>query len=230
VDRAVAVKVCGITNLADAELAADLGAWALGLIFYPRSPRACPFAEAVAISAALRRRLRLCGVFVNAPLERVVQHAEDLHLELVQLHGDEGPAYCAEVARRAGVQVIKAFQVGASGDLVQAERYRVDYHLLDSRPRRAPSLRGGSGETFDWSLLAARRSDVPLILSGGLTPENVGAAIAAARPYGLFAVDTATGTERSPGRKDRGRLQAFFEAVAKANAAEGERLAGPVGC
>jgi phosphoribosylanthranilate isomerase len=217
VERPVAVKVCGITNLADANLAAALGAWAVGLIFYPRSPRRCSFAEALAISTALRRRTLVCGVFVNAPLAQVVSYVEDLHLDLVQLHGDEGPAYCAEVARRAGVKVIKAVQVGSSGDLLQAERFHTDFHLLDSRPRTGAALRGGSGQPFEWSLLAARRSSVPLILSGGLTPANVQDAIAAAAPYNLYAVDTASGTELSPGKKDPAALEAFFAAVARAN-------------
>jgi len=217
VDRPVAVKVCGITNLGDAELAAELGAWAVGLIFYPNSPRRCSLEQAASISAALRRRVAVCGVFVNAPLAQVAAYVEDLPLDLVQLHGDEGPSYCAEVARRTGAKVIKAIQVGASGDLLQAERYHTDFHLLDSRPRPGSSLRGGTGQPFEWSLLAARRTTVPLILSGGLHPGNVAAAIAAAAPYNLFALDTASGTERSPGRKDPQLLRAFFAAVARAN-------------
>jgi phosphoribosylanthranilate isomerase len=211
------VKICGITRLEDAELATELGAWALGMVFYAPSPRRCSLAEAGRIAAAMRRRTELCGVFVNATMDEVVAHAEQLGLTLLQLHGDEGPSFCAEAARRTGARVIKAVQVRASGDIKAAERFHVDFHLLDARPATAAGrpLRGGTGETFDWDLLAERRSRVPLILSGGLTPENVGEAIAAATAHGLYAVDSASGTEAAPGRKDHGRLRAFFAAAAR---------------
>jgi phosphoribosylanthranilate isomerase len=209
------VKICGITRLPDAELAVDLGAWALGMIFYPASPRRCSQEQAQRISAALRRRVELCGVFVNSPLDEVVTTVEEVGLSLVQLHGDEGPAFCAEVARRSGARVVKAVQVSDAGDVRDLNRFHVDFHLVDARPRggQASGLRGGTGATFDWELLAARRSQVPLVLSGGLTAENVGEAIASVQP---FAVDTASGTEAAPGRKDPKRLQAFFAAVAGA--------------
>jgi phosphoribosylanthranilate isomerase len=212
--RATRVKICGITNLADAELATETGAWALGMIFYAPSPRSCSLAEAQRVAAALRRRVQLCGVFVNAPLEEIAAIAEQLELALVQLHGDEGPAFCAEVARRTGARVIKAAQVSVAGDVRALERFHVDYHLLDSRPRAdaRAGLRGGTGETFDWSLARERRSRIPLILSGGISAENVQAAIAAVRPY---AVDSASGTESAPGRKDPQRLRALFAAVAQ---------------
>lgn len=206
------VKICGLTNLADAELAASLGAWALGMVFYRYSPRRCPAAQAQLIAATLRRRTELCGVFVNATLERVVKTAEDLQLSLVQLHGDEGPSFCAEVARRTGAKVIKAIQVANAGELRDSERFHTDYHLLDARPkdpaRRA--LRGGTGETLDWSLLATRHTKVPLILSGGLTADNVAEAIATTHP---FAVDVASGVEQAPGLKDPELLRAFFDAA-----------------
>ncbi|HXW58945.1 MAG TPA: phosphoribosylanthranilate isomerase [Solirubrobacteraceae bacterium] len=214
------LKVCGITNLEDAELATQLGAWTLGMIFYEGSPRRCSPARAQEIAAALRRRVGLCGVFVNAPLEQVVGTCEQLGLGMVQLHGDEGPSFCAEVRRRSGARVAKAAQVADAGDVRDVERFHVDFHLLDARPRTAHGERprGGTGQTFDWTLLAGRTSDVPLILSGGLTSENVAEAIAVTRP---FAVDTASGTEAAPGRKDPERLRAFFDAVREG--------AGPVG-
>jgi phosphoribosylanthranilate isomerase len=207
------VKICGITNLPDAELAVELGAWALGMIFYEGSPRQCSPAEAQMIAASLRRRVELCGVFVNAPLERIVRDSEELGLTLVQLHGDEGPSFCAEVARRTGARIIKAAQVSGSGDVQDLERFHVDFHLLDARAKAVArqGMRGGTGETFDWELVRARRSQVPLILSGGLTPENVAEAIAVVAP---FAVDNASGTESAPGHKDPERLRAFFRAVA----------------
>lgn len=207
------VKICGITNLADGELAVELGAWALGMIFYEASPRRCSTAEAETIASALRRRVELCGVFVNAPLEHVVAQSEAVGLTLLQFNGEEGPSFCAEAARRTGARVIKAVQVSMAGDVRDLERFHVDYHLLDARAKDPGklSLRGGTGETFDWTLVRARRSKVPLILSGGLTAENVAAAIAATAPY---AVDTASGTESAPGRKDPDKLRDFFAAVA----------------
>src|SRR5436190_599215 len=115
------VKICGNTNLADATRAVELGAWALGLIFYERSPRSCRTAEAEAITASLRRRTELCGVFVNATLDRVAGLADRLGLTMVQLHGDEGPAYCAEVARRTGCRVAKAVRVRSLADMGRVE-------------------------------------------------------------------------------------------------------------
>ncbi|HTA12412.1 MAG TPA: phosphoribosylanthranilate isomerase [Solirubrobacteraceae bacterium] len=209
------VKICGITNLDDAEFAFELGAWALGMIFYEGSPRRCSNAEAQVIAAALRRRVQLCGVFVNAPLELIARQSEDLGLSLVQLHGDEGPAFCSEVARRTGAHVIKAVQVSVPADVRDLERFHVDFHLLDARSKalERQGMRGGTGETFDWGLVATRRSKVPLILSGGLSAENVAEAIAVVQPY---AVDSASGTESTPGHKDHDKLRAFFDAVAEA--------------
>lgn len=206
------VKICGITTLADAELAVGLGAWALGMIFYEGSPRRCSSGEAQVIVAALRRRVELCGVFVNAPLEQIVRDCEELGLTMVQLHGDEGPSFCAEIRRRTGARVIKAAQVSGASDVQDLERFHVDFHLLDARSKAVArqGMRGGTGETFDWGLIAARRSKIPLILSGGLTAENVGEAIAVAHPY---AVDSASGTESAPGHKDPAKLRAFFDAV-----------------
>ncbi len=208
------VKVCGITTLEDAQLACELGAWALGMIFYEGSPRRCALAQARVVCAAMRRRAELSGVFVNAPLGQVVATSEELGLTLLQLHGDEGPAFCAEAARRTGTRVIKAVQVAGAGDVRDIERFHVDFHLFDTRPH-AGGLRGGTGESFDWRLLAQRRSRVPAILSGGLTVDNVAEGIAAVRPW---AVDTASGTERAPGHKDPVRMRAFFDAVAEAGA------------
>jgi phosphoribosylanthranilate isomerase len=212
------VKICGVTDVHDATLAAELGAWAVGMVFYEPSPRRCSFEQALRIASALHRReVELCGVFVNAPLQELERHVDELGLSIIQLHGDEGPVFCAEAARRTGVKAIKAIQVVGAGDVRELERYHVAFHLADAkaRSREAKSLRGGTGETFDWDLLAARRSHTPLILSGGLGPQNVGEAIARVRPY---AVDSASGTERAPGHKDEAKLRAFFAAVASSEA------------
>jgi phosphoribosylanthranilate isomerase len=195
------VKHCGITSLHDAELCLDAGAWALGMILWRDSPRACSIDEAGRITRTLRRRVELAGVFVNEHLGRVVELADVLGLTIVQLHGDEGPAFCGEIARRTGAKVIKAVRVRTLGDVAALEPFHTDFHLLD----------GGGGETFAWNLVRARRAGPPLILAGGLTAENVGEGIGAVRP---FAVDVASGTEREPGVKDPEKVHAFSAAVA----------------
>ena len=209
------VKVCGITNVEDARLAQELGAWALGMIFYDGSPRRCARSSARVICAELRRRVELCGVFVNAGFEEIEHTTAELGLTLLQLHGDEGPAFCAEIKRRTGARVIKAMQVSDEGDVRELERFHVDFHLLDAPPRTVDgrALRGGTGERFDWKLVRGRRASIPLILSGGLSAANVAEAITAVRPW---AVDTASGTESAPGHKDPDRLRAFFQAVGDA--------------
>jgi phosphoribosylanthranilate isomerase len=205
------IKVCGITNIDDAQRALDLGAWAIGLIFHEPSPRACALPDAEEIGRRLKRAApEVTGVFVNRPLEEVAAIAEACSLSLLQLHGEEGPAYCDEAARRTGCRVMKAVQVRDRSSLTALRAFHVDLHLLDAHH---PELRGGTGTTFDWELIRKWR-DVPLVLSGGLTPENVGDGIAAARP---FAVDTASGTEAEPGRKDPAKLDAFFRAVVRAD-------------
>jgi len=204
----VRVKICGITRPEDAELAVELGAWALGFILWRRSPRAADPAVAAGIALALRRRVELVGVFVNASLDEIAQAAEALHLSHVQLHGDEGPAFCAEVARRTGAKVIKAVRIAGASDFQDLERFHTDFHLLDTG---AIGKRGGTGETWDWALAARRRRKIPAILSGGLTAENVAAGIAAVDPY---AVDVASGVEAAPGVKDPDKLAAFLAAAA----------------
>jgi phosphoribosylanthranilate isomerase len=203
----VRVKVCGITRPEDAELAVELGAWALGFILWHSSPRAADPDVAAGIAQELRRRAELVGVFVNATLDEIAQAAEALHLSHVQLHGDEGPAFCAEVARRTGAKVIKAVRVEGPADLQDLERYHTDFHLLDTAAR---GMRGGTGETWDWAIAARRRRNTPVILSGGLTAENVAAGIAAVDPY---AVDVASGVEAAPGVKDPDKLAAFMAAA-----------------
>jgi phosphoribosylanthranilate isomerase len=211
------VKVCGITRPEDAELAVELGAWALGFILWRRSPRAADPAVAAGIALALRRRVELVGVFVNASLEEIALAAEALHLSHVQLHGDEGPAFCAEARRRTGAKVIKAVRVASAADFQALERFHTDLHLLDAA---AGGKRGGTGETWDWALAARRRRTVPVILSGGVTAENVATGIGAVDPY---AVDVASGVEAAPGVKDPDKLAAFMAAAAAAQPVEAGR-------
>jgi phosphoribosylanthranilate isomerase len=201
------VKICGITRHEDAELAASLGAWAIGFNLWPGSKRACDPGVAAGIARALRRKVEPIGVFVNATLDEVEHAVEGIGLTHVQLHGDEGPAFCTAVAQRTGARVIKAVRVASGADIRDAERFHTDFHLLDAAVGRA---RGGTGRTWDWQLAAQRHSKVPVILSGGLTPENVADGIAVVRPWG---VDVASGVEREPGIKDPEKVEAFIAAV-----------------
>jgi phosphoribosylanthranilate isomerase len=205
--RAPRIKFCGITSLDDAQRAADLGAWAIGLIFHQPSPRRCDPEAAAEITAVLRRRLEIFGVWVNRPLDEVAELAEATGVTGLQLHGDEGPAYCSELARRTGCRVMKAARVRSRADVQALRAFSTDFHLLDSS---APGLPGGTGQTFDWSLVSGRRRPRQLVLSGGLTPGNVAEAIEAVRPW---AVDVASGVEAEPGRKDPEKLAAFAAAV-----------------
>ena len=201
------VKICGMTSLEDAEQAASVGAWAIGLIHHPGSPRLVDPGVAEEIGAALKRRCEVAGVFVNAPMDDIVAAAEREQLTLLQLHGDEGPSFCAEAARRTGAKVMKAFRVRSAADVQAAEAFRTDLHLFDTYRK---GVHGGTGASFDWGLLAGRRSQVPMVLAGGLTPENVAEAIGVAHPY---AVDVVTGVESQPGRKDHAKVEAFIEAA-----------------
>jgi len=204
---ATRIKHCGITSLDDAHHAADAGAWALGMIFWEGSPRRCDPAEAALIGASLRRTLEIVGVFVNATLEEIDALVQSAGLSIVQLHGDEGPVFCTEVARRTGAKVMKAARVRSRADMQAAAAFHTDFHLLDAYVEGVP---GGTGETIDWEVVRGQKLQSPIILSGGLTPDNVAAAIAATQP---FAVDSASGTESAPGIKDPAKLLAFADAV-----------------
>ncbi len=204
------IKFCGITSTQDAESAVDAGAWAIGLILWPGSRRRCEPQVAAQIASALRRRVEVVGVFVNPRLDELARAADSIGLTMLQLHGDEGPLFCAEARRRTGCKVIKAARVRSRADIQGLSVFHVDYHLLDGH---APGLRGGTGETFAWELTRAHRGKSALILSGGLNPDNVAAAIEATH---AFAVDVASGVELAPGRKDPDKLEAFALAVQSA--------------
>lgn len=205
------VKICGVTDPGDARLAVELGAWAVGLVLWPGSPRACTPEAAEEVGAQLHRRAEVAGVFVNATLDQVALAADRFGLSLLQLHGDEGPAYCREAARRTGCRVMKAARIRDRASVRGLEAFGTDLHLLDAH---APGRPGGTGEPFDWTLVGVHRRRIPIVLSGGLGPDNMGEAIEAVAP---FAVDCASATESEPGRKDPERLEALFDAVAAAD-------------
>jgi phosphoribosylanthranilate isomerase len=209
----VKVKICGLTQPEDARLAVESGAWAIGMVFHPDSPRHVDVEQAAEIATAFRRRCEVVGVFVNAPLDDVLRTLGSVPLTMLQLHGDEGPSYCAEAARRSGLKVIKAVRAKDAQAVRSLAAFGTDFHMIDAY---VPGSFGGTGEGFDWELAAAHTGDAPLVLSGGLTAENVGEAVTVVRPY---AVDVASGVEASPGIKDSYRMQAFFETVSSATAA-----------
>lgn len=204
------IKFCGITDPGDAQAAVDAGAWAIGVILWSGSPRRCRRAVAAEIAAAHRRHVQIAGVFVNPTLDELARAADEIGLTMIQLHGDEGPVFCSAAARRTGCRVIKAARVHSGADIQALNAFHTDFHLLDSYVGGA---RGGTGETFAWDLAHAHGRHVPLILSGGLSPDNVADAIAAVRPY---AVDVASGVAdpARPARKDPDKLRAFAAAVA----------------
>jgi phosphoribosylanthranilate isomerase len=202
------IKICGITNLEDARLAAELGAQALGFIFYPKSPRSIKPEAARQIIAQLPPLVLSVGVFVNEAAALVLEVAEMVRLDWVQLHGEEPPEYCRFLYRN----VMKAIRVQDQSSLEQMQRYQgsVRAFLLDTH---TSGQKGGTGESFDWSLAKQAQEYGPVVLAGGLRPENVATAIQEASPW---AVDVASGVEAAPGKKDPARLRAFFQAVAAA--------------
>jgi phosphoribosylanthranilate isomerase len=200
------VKVCGITSPDDGVAAAEAGADAVGLVFWPGSPRAVTLERARAIGAALPPFVVRVGVFVDAAREWMARVADSVGLDLLQLHGDEPPETFDELPRRA----LKAVRVGDGFAPEDALRYEGQAAglLLDTRTPRTP---GGTGRPFDWSLArGVRERSRFLLLAGGLTPDNVRAAIEEIRPDG---VDASSSLEAAPGRKDHGRVRAFVQAV-----------------
>jgi len=196
----VRVKICGITNVDDALLAADAGADAIGLVFSDKSPRVVTPEAAAAIVRALPPFVQAVGLFVDAALETVNATAEYCRLDIVQLHGDETPEFCSQVTRR----VIKAFRVRDRESLDPIKDYRVSGYLLDAW---SPSAHGGTGTTFNWELARDAGRFGPIILAGGLTPDNVASAVRMVDPYG---VDVSSGVEAMPGRKDPEKVRAFI--------------------
>ena len=186
------VKFCGVTNLDDAAEAVRLGAWAIGMILFDGSPRYCEPGEMAEVGAAFRRKCEVVGVFVNPTLEEVDTAVENGGLTMVQLNGAEGASFCAEVARRTGLKVIKAIHVASAADVHGAEAYRTDFHLFD---RRGKGLWGGTGQSFDWELLRGHRSEVPAILAGGLRPEKK------APEHSPVKGLAATGAKNTPGQR-----------------------------
>jgi phosphoribosylanthranilate isomerase len=202
------IKICGITRVGDGVEAVRLGADALGLVFYPKSPRHVAEAQAAEIVSALAPFVTSVGLFVNPAAGEVEAVLRCVRLDLLQFHGEESPEFC----RSFGVPYLKAVRVKPGLDLVQYAIHHVGAKglLLDAY---VEGVHGGTGHAFDWELIPGDLP-LPVILSGGLSPDNVGAAVRQVRPW---AVDVSSGVEASKGIKDAARMAAFIKEVRNAD-------------
>jgi len=206
----IKIKICGITNHEDATLAASLGADYAGFNFYKDSPRKVSVKAAKEMTAALPGFTSSVGIFVDEPLEELIKIVKKCGLKNIQLHGNESPEYCREAGSRCSVPVIKAIRVADETAITAMQSYleSVNYFLLDTASSEAP---GGTGAVFNWDIaVKAKELNKPFFLAGGLTPENVADAIEKVRPFGI---DTASGVERLPRRKDYEKMKTFITAA-----------------
>lgn len=208
------IKFCGITSVEEVRAAVAAGADAIGLVFYPGSPRYLPITQARTIAEAVPAMVTVTGLFVDPSVDQVVEHLQGLRLDLLQFHGDENATFCAGFDR----PYMKAIRVKAGLDIPAAVTAFPDAAaiLLDAWDEGAP---GGTGRVFDWQVVQEAVSRDRLVLAGGLNPDNVGAAIRQLSPY---AVDVSSGIEETPGRKSVRRMQQFALAVqnARSNSSE----------
>ncbi len=200
----VKVKICGITNSEDAQLAVSFGAWALGFIFYKKSSRAVSPTKVRNIIRELPPFVEPVGVFVNLKEGAVKQIADFCGIKTLQFHGDETPDY---FRRFRNYKVIKAFRVKENFDISNVSSFPVSAYLFDTYQENEF---GGTGTTFNWEKITGKKFAKPVILSGGLNPQNIKDAIQVVQPY---AVDVSSGVEKTPGKKSFGLLTEFFEAI-----------------
>ncbi len=201
------VKICGITNLADAQAAVEAGADALGFVFYKKSPRSMTIPAVAKITKKMPPFIMRVGVFVNSTEEMVTRAIGECGLGLLQFHGDEPPEFCT----RFGQMSMKAFRIRDAESLKELPKYATEAWLLDAY---STGNLGGTGEKFNWDLaVEAQKFGKPFFLAGGLTPENVAAAVRKVQPYG---VDVSSGVESLPGKKDHARVRAFIANVRQA--------------
>ncbi len=202
----VKVKICGITNAEDAIAAVEMGADMLGFNFHPQSPRYVPFEKAETVIRKIPTSVDTVGVFVNPVPTELKRIVEAGFFNWIQLHGDETPEYCRSL-NWTNARIIKAIRVKSAEDVQQAGQYPVDAILLDTYDK---NLYGGTGRTFDWSLICNlyRR----LFLAGGITPDNILKAI----NQGIYCVDVCSGIESSPGKKDHAKMKLLFDTIRNA--------------
>jgi len=200
----IVVKICGLTCAEDALFAEELGATALGFVFYPKSPRYIDPLEAAHISSQLKPHIVRVGVFVDESPDTVLDIAKKARLTAIQLHGSEDQTY---IDKLGNIRIIKALRIGADFDAAVFGRYKVGTFLLDAFSADAY---GGTGKTFDWNVVRDVSQHRRILLAGGLTPSNVRQAVDTVRPWG---VDVSSGVESAPGLKDHEKLRAFFHAL-----------------
>ena len=196
----IPVKICGITSVEDAELAVEFGASAIGMIFYPSSSRGVSMRTAKMISNTSQEKVKKIGVFVDEDVDKVNNTIEELHLDMVQLHGDETPEYCDKMT----LPVIKVFRVSNGFDSNVLKDYHVSAFLFDTYQKGKP---GGTGDVFNWELILKINTDTPIILSGGLNVDNILKGIETVNPS---AVDVNSGVESEPGVKDKEKVKNIF--------------------
>ena len=199
------IKICGVTSPEDARAACEAGADAVGLNFAPGSPRLVDPERAREIRMVMPSTVEVVGVFVDASRQDILSIAKVVDLDTVQLHGSESPEFFAELSH--SIPTYKALRIGSAEDVALAELYGVDRILVDAKVQGAM---GGTGQTFDWSLIEALNESRKLILAGGLRPENVGECVKQVLPYGI---DTASGVESAPGQKDDERMRWFIQSA-----------------
>ncbi|HEY5232949.1 MAG TPA: phosphoribosylanthranilate isomerase [Verrucomicrobiae bacterium] len=200
----VKVKICGITNLADAQAAVEAGADALGFNFYEKSPRFILLETAPEIAKQIPPFVMRVGVFVDAEPDFVLRAIGEVGLTMLQFHGDERPEFCTQF----GLMSMKAFRIRDAESLKKIPDYLTDAYLLDAF---SSTTLGGTGEKFNWDLaVAAQKFGKPIFLAGGLTPENVAEAVKKVQPVG---VDVSSGVESAPGKKDHAKVKAFIAAA-----------------
>ena len=202
----IPTKICGITNLVDAKVAVENGASAIGFIFYEKSPRAISIENAKSISKQLSYSVGRVGVFVNQNKDFIDKTISEVQLNMIQLHGDESSNFCNQFE----VPVFKAVRIKNEASLSVMDQYNVAGFLLDTFSNQQY---GGTGETFDWSLIN-EQIDTPIILSGGLNPDNILDAIDSVNPA---AIDVNSGVELSPGKKDHQKINLLFENLKNTN-------------
>jgi phosphoribosylanthranilate isomerase len=219
----VDVKICGINEPRALDAALSAGADFVGLVVFPPSPRAVSTEQGARLAARARGRALVVALVVDADDALLADVVGDVAPDLLQLHGSESPARVAEIRRRFGVPVMKAIAVAEAADLAAVAVYApiCERLLFDARPPRDATRPGGHGRAFDWQLIAGVERNRPIMLSGGLNPENVGEAIRVVRPD---AVDVSSGVERAPGEKDPTKIRAFVTAARVAAGALPERV------
>jgi phosphoribosylanthranilate isomerase len=208
----IRVKICGLTTAEGLNAAIDAGAAYVGFVFFPRSPRNISLKDAAALAAQVPVGVAKVALVVDADDDFLDALTAQVPIDMLQLHGSEPPERVMEIKARYGLPVMKAVGIGQPDDLAQLDRYArvADQLLVDTKPPKGADRPGGNAQAFDWSLIAGRRWPVPWMLAGGLTPDNVAAAIART---GARQIDLSSGVESAPGIKDPNLIKAFLKAA-----------------